>query len=76
MRIESLPYTEICHAPRYRPDSNVQVHVTMWQRFPHTLATLRELNARPAVTGRRRRTIELRHPSQDPASGAIEMVVR
>jgi hypothetical protein len=60
---------------RYPQDSNVQVHVTMWQRFPHTLAILRELNARPRVT-RRRRTIELRHASQDPASGAIEMVVR
>jgi hypothetical protein len=53
----------------------VQVHVTMWQRFPHTLTILRELNARPRVT-RSRRTIQLRFASQDPASGAIEMVVR
>jgi hypothetical protein len=60
---------------RYPPDSHVQVHVTMWQRFPHTLAILRELNARPRVT-RPRRRIELRYASQDPASGAIEMVVR
>jgi hypothetical protein len=60
---------------RYPPDADVRVHVTMWQRYPHTLAILRRLNARPPVT-RRRWTIELRYASQDPASGAIQMAVR
>jgi hypothetical protein len=60
---------------RYPPDTHVQVHVTMWERFPHTLAILRELNARPRAMLARRR-IELRYATQDPASGAIEMVVR
>jgi hypothetical protein len=60
---------------RYPPDTDVQVHVAMWERFPHTLAILRELNARPRAM-LARRTIELRYASQDPASGAIEMVVR
>jgi len=60
---------------RYPPDSDVEVHVNMWQRFPHTLATLRALNRRTEAS-RRRQAIELRYVSPDPASGAIELAVR
>jgi hypothetical protein len=60
---------------RFSSDSDVQVHVAMWQRFPHTLAILRELNA-PARVRPTRRTLEVRYASRDPASGAIELTVR
>ena len=60
---------------RYAPASDVQCRVIMWERFPHTLAILRQLNA-----GRRadlpQRTLEVRYVSEDPSSGAIEMVER
>ena len=61
---------------RYAPDSDVQVHVNMWQRFPQTLAILRRAERRRARSTCRGATIELRYASADPASGAIEMVVR
>jgi hypothetical protein len=60
---------------RYAPDSDVQSHVSMWVRFPQTLAILRQLNASRGV-GLPRRTVEIRYASDDPASGAIEMVPR
>ena len=60
---------------KYASSSDVQVHVNMWQRFPWTLTTLRQLNAGRQV-GLPRATIELRYASADPASGAIEMVAR
>ncbi|MEO7271379.1 MAG: hypothetical protein ABIX28_03625 [Vicinamibacterales bacterium] len=60
---------------RYAPDSEVQVHVNMWERFPHTLATLRALNSRPVTTATRR-TIELHDATTDPASGAVAWSVR
>ena len=63
---------ELAH---YAPDSDVEVHVNMWERFPHTLATLRALNRRAEGT-QRRQAIELRYVSPDPASGAIELAVR
>jgi hypothetical protein len=60
---------------RYAPASNVQCRVIMYERFPHTLAILRQLNA-----GRRadrpQRNLEVRYVSDDPASGAIEVVER
>lgn len=60
---------------RYAPDSDVEVHVNMWQRFPHTLATLRALNRR-TEGGLRHQRIEVGYVSPDPASGAIELIVR
>ena len=60
---------------RYPSDSDVEVHVNMWQRFPHTLATLRALNRR--TEGKpEAAAIELRYVSPDPASGAIELSAR
>jgi hypothetical protein len=59
----------------YASTSHVQVHVNMWERFPRTLAILRELNAAPQI-GLPQATIELRYVSEDPASGAIEMIAR
>jgi hypothetical protein len=60
---------------RYAPASDVQCRVSLYERFPHTLAILRQLNA-----GRRadrpQRNLELRYVSDDPASGAIEVVER
>jgi hypothetical protein len=60
---------------RYSLDSDVQVHVNMWERYPRTLAILRELNARPRVNAPRR-TVEVRYASSDPGSGAVEIAVR
>ena len=60
---------------RYAPTSEVQTHVNMWQRFPHTLAILRELNPSRRADGPRR-VVELRYASGDQSSGAIEMVAR
>ena len=60
---------------RYAPTSSVQSDVTMWERFPHTLAILRRLNPGRAAD-LPRRTIELRYASGDRASGAVEMVAR
>src|SRR4030095_10712238 len=60
---------------QYAPTSDVQVHVNMWKRFPHTLAILRQLNVSRRMD-LPRRTLELRYASDDPASGAIEMVER
>jgi hypothetical protein len=51
------------------------VHVNMWNRFPHTLAILRQLNVSRRMD-LPRRTLELRYASDDPASGAIEIVER
>jgi hypothetical protein len=59
----------------YASTSDVLVHVNMWQRFPTTLAILRELNAVPQI-GLPQATIELRYVSEDPARGAIEMIAR
>jgi hypothetical protein len=60
---------------RYAPASDVQNQVSMYERFPHTLAILRQLNA-----GRRadlpQRNLELRYVSADPSSGRIELVER
>jgi len=61
---------------RYAPDSDVEVHVNMWQRFPHTLATLRALNRRTDGGLRHHQRIEVGYVSPDPASGAIELIVR
>ena len=60
---------------RYAPTSDVTVRVNMWQRFPRTLAILRQLNAARAV-GLPRAAIELRYASSDPASGEVEILVR
>jgi len=60
---------------RYAQTSDVQVHVNMWERFPHTIAILRRLN----VSHRAdlpQRVLEVRYVTDDPASGAIEMVER
>jgi hypothetical protein len=60
---------------RFSSESDVRVRVAMWQRFPQTLAILRELNA-PARARLTPRTLEVRYASPDPASGAIELTVR
>ena len=60
---------------RYAPTSDVQLHVNMWERFPHTLAILRQLNTSRQID-LPRRTLEVRYTSADPASGAIEIVER
>jgi len=49
--------------------------VNMWERFPHTIAILRRLN----VSHRAdlpQLVLEVRYVTDDPASGAIEMVER
>ena len=53
--------------------SEIDNHVIMWTRFPHTLAVLRHLNASRRVDVPRRR-LELRYASDDPRSGAITLV--
>jgi hypothetical protein len=60
---------------RYSPASRVVAGVSLYERYPHTLAVLRELNPdngadRPA------QQFEIRYTSDDPASGAIEIVPR
>jgi hypothetical protein len=47
----------------------------MWNRFPHTLDILRQLN-QIDWPGLPRGRFELRYASTDPASGAIEVVAR
>jgi hypothetical protein len=60
---------------RYAPSSDVQNQVSLYERFPHTLEILRQLNP-----GRRadrpQRRLELRYVSKDPLSGAIQLVER
>lgn len=60
---------------RYSPTSDVQVHVSMYERFPHALATLRRLNASRRID-LPRKDLDVRYRSEDPASGAIVLVER
>ena len=60
---------------RYAQTSDVHIHVNMWERFPHTIAILRRLN----VSHRAdlpQRVLDVRYVTDDPASGAIEVVER
>jgi hypothetical protein len=60
---------------RYSPSSRVVSHVSLYKRYPHTLAILRELN--PGPPGDRLAwDADVRYASDDPASGAIEVVRR
>lgn len=59
----------------YDPGSEVEVQVSMWERFPHTPAVLRELSRRRQVQ-LRRRPLLVRYASADAASGVIELVER
>jgi len=60
---------------RYSPQSRLSVQVVHYNRFPHTLAILRQLTARQ-VYGHPERDLEIRYRSDDPTSGAIELVER
>jgi hypothetical protein len=60
---------------RYSPQSHLTIQVVHYNRFPHTLAILRQLTARQ-VYGHPERDLEIRYRSNDPASGAIELVER
>lgn len=56
---------------RYSRRSPVHVDVSHYRRFPHTLETLRELNAQAGEGPER--PLEIRYASDDPASGVIEL---
>lgn len=58
----------------YAPQSAVRLDVIHYQRFPHALETLRQLN--PGQPDARERDLEIRYASDDPASGVIELVRR
>jgi hypothetical protein len=60
---------------RYSPQSRLSIRVVHYNRFPHTLAILRQLTARQPY-GHPERDLEIRYRSDDPASGAIELVER
>lgn len=55
---------------RYDPATDVQLHVSMYERYPHTLATLRRLNpgAPPRLAARE---LHIRYRSANPATGFI-----
>ena len=60
---------------RYSPRSRVVTHVDLYDRYPLTLAVLRELN--PGEGGDRpERDLEVRYATDDPSSGAIAVVAR
>jgi hypothetical protein len=59
---------------RYAADSPVENRVAMWARFPHTLATLRQLH--PSAGAAPRAALRLDYASPDPRSGAIQLRVR
>jgi hypothetical protein len=60
---------------RYDPDSDVEIRVAMWERYPHTLAVLRELSRHRFLRGPQRDLL-VRYASADEASGVIELVER
>ncbi len=60
---------------RYSPSSQVVAHIDLYERYPHTLAILRELNA-GAGGNRPEGHLEVRYASDDPASGVIVVVGR
>jgi hypothetical protein len=60
---------------RYDPGSDVQIRVTMWERFPHTPTILRELSRHRYVHGPPRDLL-VRYASADESSGVIELVER
>jgi hypothetical protein len=57
----------------FAPTSDVQIQVSMWERFPHTPAILRALH-RSRRIDLPRRDFAVRYASDDPASGAIALV--
>ena len=59
----------------YAPTSEIDNRVIMWQRFPHTLATLRALNASKRVDLPRVQLI-LDYASTDPQDGSIAVAPR
>lgn len=59
----------------FAPASDVRVEVSMWERFPHTPAILRELR-RSRRLDLPRRDFVVRYADADPASGVIELVER
>jgi hypothetical protein len=58
---------------RYSPASRIDSEVVMWNRFPHTLDTLRELN-RSHRADLPVASLQLRYASDDPDSGLVELV--
>jgi hypothetical protein len=60
---------------RFSPASRVLAHVSLYQRYPHTLEVLRELNPGSGAE-RPKQALEIRYASGDPAFGAIEVVPR
>ncbi|MGE3178275.1 MAG: hypothetical protein AB7O32_12480 [Vicinamibacterales bacterium] len=59
----------------YDPSSDLQIRVSMWERFPHAPAILRDLS-RPRLARLPRRDLLVRYASGDTASGFIELVER
>jgi hypothetical protein len=59
----------------YSNTSEVRIRVTLWERYPHTLAVLRQLNVSRRMD-LPRGILEIRYASDDPASGEIELVER
>ena len=59
----------------YDAGSEIEIQVSMWERFPHAPAVLRELSRRRQVQ-LRRRPLLVRYASDTAASGVIELVER
>ena len=59
----------------YAPQSSLSVEVSHYQRFPHTLQILRELNPGTNANAPEER-LEIRYRSADPAIGTIALVAR
>jgi hypothetical protein len=59
----------------YAPQSPLQIDVTHYRRFPHTLQILRQLNARTRSDGPERPLV-IRYVSKDPRKGAIGLIAR
>ncbi len=58
---------------RFARTSPIHNQVIAWERFPHTLALLRQLTESRRID-LPRRTLDLRYASDDPRSGAITLV--
>lgn len=57
---------------RYAPTSEVQNRVLAWERFPHALDTLRQLNAAKRID-LPRRVLRLQYASDDPRDGLVRV---
>jgi hypothetical protein len=58
---------------QFPTDAHVDVSIDLYQRYPHVLTVLRELNP-GRDDGAAPRSLEIRYASEDPASGGIQLV--